>query len=402
MRNRVVITSSNVISSLGNNEKEILNNIKNNQTSFKTSDFDNELLTCSIKNFNLKEIIGRYKNSRYLNRGAKFTLAAASNAIKDTNIKEDDINNAGLFIGVGPNLDIDGEFPEIKNSKIDFESASALWILNFLPNTAASAISNLLNIHGENFSINTACASSLQAIGEGYRKIKDGYLKVAICGGGDSRLSNGGLLAYKKANALYKNNNDKDQQYIPFSNKRYGFVPGEGAAIIVLENLESAKKRNANILAEIAGYGSSLDGYNMTAPDPSAKYAEIAVKKSIEEAKVNLNEIDVISAHGTGTELNDAMESALIERLYNNKPKVYALKSWIGHLSAACGAVELSIGLIFLKNNILPAIRGLKDVCNKNINFVKETRNFEFNNMLFENFGFGGQNSSLVIKKWKE
>ncbi len=235
---------------------------------------------------------------------------------------------------------------------------------------------------------------------EAFRKIKDGYLDLAFAGGGDSRLSPGGVLAYRKANALFAGSGDPEKTSRPFDNKRKGFVPGEGGAVFLLEELGRAKSRGAPIYAEIRGFGSSIDGYNMTAPDPDGRWGEKALMGAFRDAGMNPGDIDVVSSHGTGTPLNDDMEAGLLDRVFgDHAPFVVAFKSWIGHIAAACGALELAIALACLKNNYLPEIRNLNDPCHPRVNFVREARQSSAESMLLENFGFGGQNSALIIKK---
>ncbi len=403
MANRVVVTSAGVVSPIGSTPEEIIDFFKNKSPYFERPSFDEETSACPVTDFNLKDYTGRYKDARYLSRGAKLAVAAAMLAVKNAGIDKELLNNGGIFTGAGPNLDISGEAIKINNHGIVDEGLSALWILKFLPNTIASAVARLAGIHGENMTSGSACAASLTAIGEAYRKIKDGYLDLALAGGGDSRLSPGGILAYKKAQALWIKKGSPEKEYVPFSTDRSGFIPGEGGAFFVLESLESAKKRNAVILGEICGYSSSIDGYNMTAPLPGGKWAEKAVRSALKEAKMLPEEIGLISAHGTGTILNDEMEAGLIERVFSERrPRVIALKSWIGHLASSCGAVELGLCLSCLGSGFWPEIRNLDADCNENVNFIKTPISFSPDSILLENFGFGGQNSALVIKKWKD
>ncbi len=402
MANRVVITAKGVISPIGDTDEKIINNLKNRCSRFERPTFDKETAVCPINDFNLKNYTGRYKDARYLNRGVRFAVASAMIAINRSGLSEGQLEDAGLFSGAGPNLDVSNEFSDITNNELSDKGLSALWILKFLPNTTASAIARLAGIHGENITSGSACAASFSAIGEAYRKVKDGYLNLAFAGGGDSRLNPGGILAYKKAQALWTGNGNPETDYSPFGINRTGFIPGEGGAFVLLESLESARKRGAKILAEICGFGSSIDGYNMTAPRPDGKWAEKAVIAALKEADTTPDEIDLISAHGTGTKLNDAMESNLIERIFSDKnPHVIALKSWIGHLASSCGAVELGISLSCLENGYWPEVRNLSETCNQNVNFIKTPISFSPESILLENFGFGGQNTALVIKKWK-
>jgi 3-oxoacyl-[acyl-carrier-protein] synthase II len=399
MHRKVVITSIGVISSLGFTIEEIICNLKNENTSFERSFFDNKVVVSPINGFNVKDFAGHFKDSRYLNRGAQFCVASAIEAVKKAGIDKKILAEAGLFLGTGPNLDIGGEFPDVKGGEIDRRDLMALWMLKFLPNTAASVIAKLAGIHGENLTLTTACSASLQAVGEAFRKIREGYIDLAFAGGGDSRLSRSSILAYKKAQALCDGTGNPERASRPFDNGRAGFVPGEGGAFFLLEELEHAKSRSAKIYCEICGYGASLDGYSMTAPEPDGIWEERSVNGALREAGLAPSDIDVVSSHGTGTLLNDTMEADLIHRVYGEKhPFVIALKSWIGHIAAACGAVELAICLACMKYNYLPKIRNLYEPCHVGLNFVRKEQSYPIRNILLENFGFGGQNSVVIIK----
>ena len=389
MKPRVVITGAAFFSPLGNTGTDVISAMVENRTAFKRADFDLDLVVAEVPDFNLKTHTGRYKNARYLNRGAALGVAAALRAVKGSGLSGNMLENAGLFTGAGPNL--------------DQEKRSALWILKFLPNTIAAAIADLVGIHGESFTISTACATTLQVVGEAFQKIKNGNLDLALAGGGDSRINPGAALAYKMAGALCTEKGDPATVHRPFDLGRKGFVMGEGGGFVILESLDHAKKRGADILAEVAGAGASMDGGNMTAPESSGVWMEKAVQKALTQAELPLDKIDVVSAHGTGTQLNDAMETALMERMFAEKsPQIIALKSWIGHLSTACGVVELAIGLSLMKKGILPAVRNLEDPSSPYLNFTAENREISFNTLLLQNFGFGGQNAALVVKKWRE
>ena len=400
MHRRVAITSIGIISSLGFSIEEIIANLKDGKASFERSFFDNEVVISPINGFDVKDFAGHFKDRRYLNRGARFCVASAIEAVKKAGIDKKLLAEAGLFLGTGPNLDIGGEFPDVKAGEIDRKDLMALWMLKFLPNTAASVIAKLAGIHGENQTLTTACSASLQAIGEAFRKIRDGYIDLAFAGGGDSRLSKSSILAYKKAHALCDGTGKPERAIRPFDRSRNGFVPGEGGAFFLLEDLKHAKKRGAVIYGEICGYGASIDGYSMTAPEPDGIWAERAVNAALREAEFAPSDIDVISSHGTGTLLNDSMEADLIDRVWGKRsPFIIALKSWIGHIAAACGAVELAICLACMKYNYLPKIRNLDEPCHAGLNFVREGRSYSIDNILLENFGFGGQNSALIVRK---
>ena len=395
----VVITGMGVICSLGDNPADIAQSIKTERVTFQYAATQPEIVIAPINGFNVRAYTQRHKNLRYLNRGAAMAAAAAVAAIQHAGLTGRQCHETGVFVGAGPNLDIGGECPDISEGRIDDECLSALWILRFLPNTATSTIAQLVDAHGENLTVGTACAASLQAVGEAYRKIKDGHLHIALAGGGDSRLSSGALLAYQKAGALYAGSHNPGEASRPFDAQRQGFVPGEGGAFFVLESAAHAAERKANVLAEICGYGATIDGHAMTAPQPAGKWAEQAVRAALDEANLEPRQITLLSAHGTGTPLNDEVEAALIQRLFPNKgPQVLALKSWIGHLASACGAVELALCLIAQQTGAWPVIRNLADPCLSAPNFLSVPIKGTNGPLVVQNFGFGGQNAALVLR----
>ena len=394
----VVITALGVVCALGSTPAAIMAAFKAGRTTFCRPDFDDTVVTAPVKDFDLRDFTGPCKERRYLNRGARFSVAAAVAARQSSGLDAEAAARAGLFVGAGPNLDLGGEFRRIDQGNIDEDDLMALWILRFLPNTAASTIAQLTGAHGENLTVTTACTASLQAIGEAYRKIRDGYLDLAFAGGGDSRLSKGSILAYKKPKALFMGKGDPSRASRPFDEDRQGFVTGEGGAFFLLEEREHARRREAKIYGEVCGFGASLDGYSLTAPDPAGHWQEAAVRAALGEAGLTPARIDLVAAHGTGTKLNDAMEARLLGRIFGEAPSVIALKSWIGHLSVACGAVEMALCLILMQNGYLPEIRNLIHPCQGGINFVTRGRAALLRTVLLENFGFGGQNCALVVK----
>lgn len=389
-----------LMSSLGSTPAQVADAVRNDRVTIRRSPDDPEAAVGPVPDFYIKHHTGRYKDARYLNRGAEFAVAAALAAVKNSGLGPQDLGKAGLFVGAGPNMNLGGECPDIHGGRIGHEPLPALFLLRFLPNTATSAIARLAGIHGENLSVGSACAASLMAIGEAFRKIRDGYLDLALAGGGDSRLSQGGLLAYKKAQALWQGQGDPAEAYAPFDDSRSGFVVGEGGAFVMLESLDHATARGADIMGEICGYGATLDSHTMTAPAPDGAWAEAAVRKALADGNCSASEVDLISAHGTGTVLNDRMEADMISRVFGPAPRITALKSWIGHLASACGAVELVLCLSCLQTGLFPGMRNLKQPIAPGLSVITVPETLRPRTLLVENFGFGGQNSALVVKSW--
>lgn len=402
MSRRVVITAMGAVTSLGDTPEGIARSIRKEHVSFRSSSVDARVTISPVEDFDIRQYTGRHKNLRYLNRGAALAVAAAVDAVRNAGLSQSLLEDAGLFVGAGPNLDLGGECASIESGKIDAAKLSALWILRFLPNTSVSIIAQLTGLRGENLTVGNACAASLQALGEAFRKIKHGDLDVAVAGGADSRLSEGALLAYQKAQALYRGDGAPKAASRPFDVDRKGFVPGEGGAFFVMESADHADKRGATVLAELCGYGAALDGHAMTAPHPDGWWAEQAVRRSLSDANITPDRVDIISAHGTGTQLNDRMEAAMVHRVFQGrKPLVMAIKSWIGHLASACGAVELAICLNALQTGVWPQIRNLKTPCHTGLNYLRRQKEVVPGVILLQNFGFGGQNAALVVRSWK-
>ena len=395
-----MITSMGVVSPLGKTTAEIHASFLEGKVSFDRFAEDSQVVVAPVNGFDLKDYVASFKERRYLHRGSALALAAALDAVRSSGLEKEKLERTGLFVGAGPYLDFGAEFPCIENGIIRQRGMDALWILRFLPNTAASLVSQSCGIRGENLTVGTACAASLTAVGEAFRRIRDGYLDRALAGGGDSRLNYGSILAYEKAGVLAHADNSFQEAIRPFDRQRKGFVSGEGAGFFLLEERECALARGAKIWAEVIGYGSSLDGYRMTAPAPDGRMAMKAILQAMADAEEELAALDFIAAHGTGTALNDQIEAQVIEALFPERtPAVIALKSWIGHLSTACGAVELAIILTAQATGLLPEIRNLRHPVSSRIDFVRTRRFLKGKLFLMENFGFGGQNAALVIRQ---
>ena len=339
--------------------------------------------------------LGAWRHRRYLSRGAGFAVLSGLRAAASAGFDPHMPPQTCLIGASGPTLDFAREpgLPPAPDEALD-----ALWLLRWLPNTANTALARFLGIHGEGLVLGTACASALQAIGEGFRRVRSGLSDAVLCVAGDSRLSSGGLLGYAKAHALSRHPVPGEASR-PFDEARDGFVPGEGGAAFVLEPLEAARARGAAVFAEVLGFGASLDGGALTAPDESARYAEAAVRAALADAGLGPEGVDWISAHGTGTPLNDRGEALLLERVFSGRsPAVAALKSWIGHGSAACGGLELALMIACARAGRFPPIRNLGAPCSGRLDFALAPRPFPGPVGLLENFGFGGQNAALLVR----
>lgn len=272
-----------------------------------------------------------------------------------------------------------------------------MWLLDYLPNTATACLARILGVHGENLTIQTACAASTQALGQAFHAVRHGLVDVAIAGGGDSRLSPEGIHAYKGAGVLATVSGHPGKACRPFDQKRSGFAIGEGGAVFVLEGLQHAQARKASILAEITAASSSLDGYSLTGPDPEGTAGRTAVARCLPQPCPS--GLCVI-AHGTGTMLNDAVESDIIKSSAADATAIAAFKSRIGHLASACGGAELALALVCAHDGVFPAIANLENPCRSDLPFLTRSAVLQPHMLLVQSFGFGGQNACLAVQPW--
>lgn len=419
---RVVVTGAGYVTPLGCGA-DLATCFRDDSPPFTPSPTLQGAACCPVTGFDAAESTGHWRHRRYLSRGALFALASALLAAQDAGWDATAPDGTALVTAHGPNLDITADFPRCgrhdtargaKNdgaagrdhAGLDHPDLDALWLLRWLPNTAASAIAQRLGIHGEGLVVGTACAAGLQALGEAFRRVRHGLAPAALVAGGDSRLSAGGMLGYARADALWRRSkgavtqDDARCAMRPFDTARRGFVPGEGGAALVLETEESARERGARILGEVLGFAATLDGGSLTAPDSEARHAERAVRDAVADAGLTPEAITWVAAHGTSTPRGDAAEAGLLRRVFadaGHPPAVTALKSWTGHLASACGLVECALMLHAARAGVLPPVRNLSTPCVDGVDFVRGSRPFPDGPGIIESFGFGGQNAALVM-----
>ncbi len=385
MERRVVITGSGFVLPLGTNRQDVRAALREPFGPFVRSTADAQVAACPVPSFDLKDHVGRCKNARYLTRGQQLCLAAAVKAVDDAGLGPRALVQAGLFMGLGPNLEA-----RPRDDK-------ALWLLDCLPNTVTSVMAEMLGVHGENLTILTACAASTQALGQAFRAVGTGLADVALAGGGDSRLSPEGVRAYKQAGVLATGFERPELACRPFDQSRSGFAVGEGGAVFALESLEHAQARGARILAEIVGASSSLDGGSLTGPDPEGRAGRAAVRRCLTGLD---GESLCVLAHGTGTVLNDQVEGCILARTAPKALAIAAFKSRIGHLAAACGCAELALGLICAAQGAFPGICGLENPCRDDLPLLRASMPLRPRTLLVQSFGFGGQNACLGVRPW--
>ena len=411
MERRVVVTGLGAITPIGNNVKDYWEGLKTGKcgidtiTAFDVTDFKVKL-AAEVKNYNPEEYLDK-RSARRLDRFTQFAIIAAREAMKDSGITKEntDMERVGTFIGSG----IGGLDTIEKENRVCFEKGydkiSPMYIPMVISNMAAGNVTIDLGLRGESFSIATACASANHSIGEAYRAIKHGYQDVVFTGGTEASITKTGIAGFTNIKALSQAE-DKNRASIPFDKERSGFVMGEGAGVIVLEELEHAKKRGAKIYAEICGYGASSDAYHITSPAPDGEGGARAMVNAIKDANIEETEIDYINAHGTSTHLNDSCETQAIKTALKDKSKtvmVSSTKGNTGHLLGAAGAVEAIACVKAIEDNFVPPTINYKvkdEECDLDI-VPNVGRNVKINYAMSNSLGFGGHNSSIIFKRYE-
>ena len=418
MSRRVVITGLGAVTPLGTGVEKFWEGIKANKLGISEIDmYDTERtgvkLAGIVRDFDetsYYDTEGCFdkKEARRMDRFTKYAVVSAHEALTDAGSDFSDIDpyRAGVIIGSGiGGIDLTlaehSKYLEKGPSRI-----SAFYVPMMISNMAAGTVSMKTGFRGANFDVTTACASGTHSIGEAFRKIKDGYLDVALAGGSESTHEEFTFGGFANMKALTKSA-DINKASIPFDKERSGFVLGEGAGVLVLEEYEHAKARGAKIYAEIAGYGATCDGYHMTSPMPSGEAAGMGMKLAMEEAGLAPGDVDYINAHGTSTGLNDKYETAAIKLAFGDAAKnvkISSTKSMIGHLLGAAGAVEAVVCAKAVQEGFIHATVGLEtpdEECDLNYcankNYEQEVRA-----ALSNSLGFGGHNATLCFKKAAE
>lgn len=418
MSRRVVITGLGAVTPLGTGVEKFWEGIKANKIGFSFIDaFDTEATGVRIGGvvrdfdetlyYNTEGCFDK-KEAKRMDTFTKYAVAAAHEALTDSGSDFKDVNayRAGVMVGCGiGGLDLTlsehNKYLEKGPGRI-----SVFYVPMMISNMASGTIAMKTGFRGANFDISSACASGTHAIGEAFRKIKDGYLDVCVAGGTESTKIEFTYAGFSNMKALTKSN-DLERASIPFDKERSGFVLGEGSGMLVLEEYEHAKARGAKIYCELAGYGATDDGYHMTSPMPSGEAAGMGMTLAMQEAGVAPEEVDYINAHGTSTGLNDKYETAAIKLALGDAAKnvkINSTKSMIGHLLGAAGAVEAVVCAKTIEEGIIHKTLGYKipdEECDLNY-CVEGNIEQEVNVALSNSLGFGGHNGTLCFKKIKD
>ena len=411
MERRVVITGVGAITPIGNNAEEFWKGIKEGKcgideiTHFDTTNYKAKLAG-EVKGYNAEDYFDK-RNAKRIDRYAQFAIVAAKEAWNDSKLdrEKEDMERVGVILGSG----IGGLETIERESRNLFEKGpdrvSPMFIPMSIVNMAAGNVSIELGAKGESISMVTACATGTHCIGESFHMIKNGYQDIVIAGGTEAPITPMGVSGFTNIKALSQAT-DKNRASIPFDKERSGFIMGEGAGIVILEELEHALKRGAKIYAEIVGYGATSDAYHITSPAPGGEGGARAMKIAIEEAGVKPEEITYINAHGTSTHLNDSGETQAIKTALGEASKkvmVSSTKSHVGHLLGAAGGVEAIVCAKAIEDSFVPATINYKvpdEECDLDI-VPNEGRNVEVKYAMSNSLGFGGHNACILLKKYE-
>ncbi|MEG1993400.1 MAG: beta-ketoacyl-ACP synthase II [Oscillospiraceae bacterium] len=408
---RVVITGTGVISPLGNTADELWENIKQGKNGISEIEgFDSKAMGVTfggqVKNFEPTEYGIEKKHTRRMDKFSQYAVAATKEAIEMSGFDKENCDpfRVGVIIGSGV-----GGMETIHNEHKKYIERGAKRISPFfvpmmICNMAAAQVAIYTGFKGDNYCPVTACASSAHAIGEGYRKIKDGYLDACVVGGSEASVHEFGIASFQQIGAL-STATELNLASIPFDKRRSGFVMSEGSAVLFIEDYESAKKRGANILGEIVGYGATCDAYHITSPSPTGEGGAMAMEMAIKESGADKKEIGYINAHGTSTHLNDLFETRAIKTVFGDLAKelcVSSTKSMTGHLLGAAGSIEAIITAFALKDGVIPPTINSSDLDEEcDLDYVLgAARKKQVTYAISNSLGFGGHNATLCFKKF--
>lgn len=410
---RVVITGVGAVTPIGLGKEEFWRALEEGKngvdyiTLYDTSEHSTKI-AAEVKNFNAEDWLDK-KEANRTDRVLHLVSAAADLAIKDSGLNIDtlDKNMFGVYVGSG-----EGGIGTLeKNFHSLYEKGSnrvsPFLVPMMITNMSAAYVALRCGARGPNMAVVTACASSLNSMGEAYNCIIRGDATVMLAGGSEAAITPLATAGFASLKALSTRNDDPKHASRPFDLGRDGFVIGEGAGILVLEELEHAKKRGAHIYAEIKGYGMSCDAYHITAPDPDGDGAYRAMDMAVKKAGWNADDIDLINAHGTSTPLNDKMETMAIKRLMNNKTDkvmVHSTKSMMGHALGAAGAIETIAALLAIEKGIVhPTINQFESDPECDLNTVpNKAVKADVSKVLVNNFGFGGHNAVIALERYED
>lgn len=408
---RVVVTGMGAITPIGNSVEEVWNGIKEGKTGFgpityfDTADYRCKL-AAEVKDFDPAQYMDK-KSARRMEQFCQFAVAAAGQAISDAGLdmEQEDPYMVGCSVGsgIGSLQAMEREYDRLKEKGPG--RVGPMLVPLMISNMAAGNVSIAYGLKGKSLNVVTACATGTHSIGEAYRTIQYGDADVMIAGGTESSITPIGIAGFSALTAL-SFSEDPERASIPFDKERNGFVMGEGSAIVVLEELEHAKRRGAKIYAELTGYGCSSDAYHITSPAEDGSGAATAMLNALKDGGVAPEELTYINAHGTSTHHNDLFETRAIKLAFGEHAydlKINSTKSMVGHLLGAAGAVEFVTCVKEIQEGYIHRTVGLRETEEElDLNYCRDSYKEEVPYALTNSLGFGGHNASLLLKKYTE
>ena len=408
---RVVVTGMGAITPIGNSVEEFWNGIKEGKTGFgpityfDTADYRCKL-AAEVKDFDPAQYMDK-KSARRMEQFCQFAVAAAGQAISDAGLtmEQEDPYMVGCSVGsgIGSLQAMEREYDRLKEKGPG--RVGPMLVPLMISNMAAGNVSIAYGLKGKSLNVVTACATGTHSIGEAYRTIQYGDADVMIAGGTESSITPIGIAGFSALTAL-SFSEDPERASIPFDKERNGFVMGEGSAIVVLEELEHAKRRGAKIYAELTGYGCSSDAYHITSPAEDGSGAATAMLNALKDGGVAPEELTYINAHGTSTHHNDLFETRAIKLAFGEHAydlKINSTKSMVGHLLGAAGAVEFVTCVKEIQEGYIHRTVGLRETEEElDLNYCRNSYEEEVPYALTNSLGFGGHNASLLLKKYTE
>lgn len=401
-----------VVSPIGNNVEEVWDALQEGRcgigkvTHFDTSEFRAKLAG-EVKDLDMEQYFTK-RELKFNDRFTQFVRIAAKQAYADSGLSEDTIKADAFGVilgsGIGGIATIEGASTTLKDRGPS--RVSPYFIPMALINLAPGSVAIDLGAKGNVSSVVTACAASTNAIGEAFHRIRDGYEDIIAAGGSEASITPVAMAGFASMRALHEGE-DPMRASIPFDAQRKGFVMGEGAGVLILEELEHALARKANIYGEIVGYGSTCDANHITAPLADGSSAAKAMQMAVKDAAMQMQDVDYINAHGTSTPLNDSSETLAVKKAFGKdamKPYVSSTKSMSGHLLGASGALEAIISTLAVQNDFVPATINYQqkdEACDLNL-VVNEGLHTPVHVAMSNSLGFGGHNASIIIQKWEE
>ena len=427
--NRVVITGMGWITPMGHTIEDVWKSLLAGESGiahtsiFNASTFPTTI-SAEVKDFDLKSHVSDLSSHAGVGRNTSFALAACAQAWKSAGLSAAklDLDRVGIYLGSGEgSLDFDAyttaalsswtegatQLDSVKWAHMACELMNVTREIEQEPNMPLSHLAILTGARGPAMNCLTACAASTQAIGEAAEILRRGDADVMIGGGAHSMIHPFGVTGFNRLTALSIANDDPPRASRPFDNNRGGFVLGEGAGMVILETLEHAQRRNATILAEVVGYGSTADAFRITDQHPEGTGAIVAMREALADAHLTPKDIHYINAHGTGTRENDGNETGAIKQVFGDDAKnvpVSSIKSMMGHLIAAAGAVELICCVLAIRDQVLPPTMNLQHFDPEcDLDYVpNKARKARVEVAMSNSFGFGGQNDTIIVKRFSK